>query len=158
MSLFCPSCSKEITPDMYDCGTCGYAFGPDTLSLLTSDVKFVLEETPDERRKYPRVQRRFKVTFSTPREFTDAYLFNISSGGLFVETNDPPVPGEVLNLKVFLPDEKQELDVLGEVVWCARKAKVTAERTYPPGMGVKFLNLSTEDRIRISITILEDNK
>jgi len=74
------------------------------------------------------------------------YLFNISLGGLFVETNDPPVPGEVINLTVFLPDEKKEMDVLGEVAWCSREAWVTPEKTYPPGMGVKFLNLSTKTK------------
>jgi len=157
MSLFCPSCSKEVTPDMNDCRACGYAFGPDTLSLLTSSVKCLLQETSDERRKYPRVQRKFKVIYSTPREFTDTYLFNISLGGLFVETSDPPAPGDVINLTLFLPDGKKELDVLGEVFWCTKQTGVTPEKTYPPGVGIKFLNLCTEDRIRMSITILEDN-
>ena len=157
MSLFCPSCSKEITPEMNDCQACGYAFGPDTPSLLTGSIKYLLQEAPNERRKYPRVQKKFKVTYSTPKEFTETYLFNISVGGVFVETNDPPAPGELINLKVLLPDEKKELDVLSEVVWCTRERWVAPEKTHPPGMGVKFLNLSTKDKVRMSISIPEVN-
>ena len=43
----------------------------------------------------------------------------------------------------------EDLDVIGEVIWSSRKEMATPGRNYPPGMGVKFLNLSTEGIKRI---------
>ena len=54
-----------------------------------------------------------------------------------------------MSLKVFLPDKGEELDVMGEVTWSSTKGTAMPERNYPAGMGVKFLNLSTEGIKRI---------
>lgn len=97
----------------------------------------------------------FRVAYSTSHAFRNSYLYDISMGGLFIESADPPNPGETIRVKIFLPDEEKEMDVLGEVVWSTRVERVTSERKYPPGMGVKFLNLSNEERIKISINILK---
>ena len=155
MGLFCPSCFKEITPETTECQRCGYVFGPDTIDLLTDGIKEVLREDPDERRNHARVPRKFKVIFSNPKAFVNSYLFNISTGGLFVKTNEPPNQGEIINLKIILPDKKKGLEVLGEVIWFIREERVTAKGKFPPGMGVKFLNLSTQDKIRISTNIIK---
>jgi len=47
---------------------------------------------------------------------------------------------------------------LGEVIWSIKEEMETSERKILPGMGVKFLTLSTEERIRLSINILKHFK
>ena len=140
MAVFCPFCSQEITPSTTECPSCGHAFDSDLLKFFRHSYK----EYPDERRRQGRVSKRLKVAFTTSKEFINNYIFDLSVGGLFIETNDPPNQGETLTLKVFLPDKGEELEILGEVMWSNKEGHVTPERKYPPGIGVKFLNLSTE--------------
>ncbi|RLA95404.1 MAG: hypothetical protein DRG25_00295 [Deltaproteobacteria bacterium] len=154
MSTFCPSCSKEIAPDTIKCPWCGYDFDPQKFKFLT-DLDEVPQEVPRKRREYIRVAQNFKVIYSTPKAFVNSYLFDISPGGLFIKTKKPLSPGKTINLKIFLPDEENEMEVLGEVVWANKEEKVRSERKFPPGMGVRFLNLSTEDKIRLSLNILK---
>jgi uncharacterized protein (TIGR02266 family) len=113
------------------------------------------KEYSEERRKQARVAKRLKVAYATPKEFVDRYIFNLSVGGLFIETKEPLSQGELLNLKIFLPDKGEELDVTGEVIWSSRQGKITPERKYPPGMGVKFLNLSNDGIKRIISVLIQ---
>jgi hypothetical protein len=48
-----------------------------------------------------------------------------------------------------LPDAGTALEVLGEVIWSSKQGKKTSGKMLPPGMGVKFLNISTENIKRI---------
>ena len=139
MALFCPFCSEEITPEAGECPSCGHTCDADLLQFGRSSYK----EYSEERRKQARVSKKFKIAYATPKEFVDSYIFNLSVGGLFIETNEPLDKGEMLNLKLFLPDKGEDLDVVAEVMWASKKETTTVERSYPPGMGVKFLDLAT---------------
>jgi uncharacterized protein (TIGR02266 family) len=139
LALFCPFCSEEITPETAECPSCGHTYDSDLLQFFRSSYK----ESPDERRRQGRFSKKLKVAYATPKEFINSYIFNLSVGGLFIETKEPLDQGQMLNLKVFLPNKGENLDVTGEVMWSSRKETATSERNYPPGMGVKFLNLST---------------
>lgn len=150
MPLFCPSCSKEITPDTSMCPKCGQGFGLDRLTFLSGEPDEVIQDRPPhERRKQVRFPQGLKVAYATPKAFVENYIFDLSTGGLFINSTEPLDPGEQLNLRIFLPDKGNELEVLGEVMWCNREKKVTPERTFPPGMGVKFLDLTSEGLERI---------
>jgi len=151
MALFCPFCSEETTPDTAECPSCGHTYDSDLLQFFRSSFK----EYPDERRRQERFSKRFKVVYATPKEFVNSYLFNLSVGGLFIETKEPLNQGELLNLRIFLPGKGEDLDVMGEVIWASRKGTATAERNFPPGMGVKFLNLSTEGIKRIISVLIQ---
>ena len=84
-----------------------------------------------------------------------SYIFDISPGGVFVKTNSPLNPGEMINLRIRLPDKGKDVEVLGEVIWSNSQERVARKRKYPQGMGIRFLKLSTEDRIRMSVNILK---
>jgi hypothetical protein len=58
-------------------------------------------------------------------------------------------------LKIFLPDGGAEVEVSCEVMWSHAMEWKSAERTFPPGMGVKFLNLSPEAEERIERLLRE---
>ena len=151
MTLFCAFCSEEISPETAECPSCGHTYDADSLRFNRSSYK----EYSEERRKQARVSKRFKVAYATPKEFVDSYIFNLSVGGLFIETKEPLNQGEMLNLRVFLPDKGEELDVTGEVIWSSREKTATSERSYPPGMGVKFINPSTEGIKRIISVLIQ---
>jgi type IV pilus assembly protein PilZ len=154
-ATFCSFCSREVSPSATECPWCGAAFHTETLSLLTDDFPDEPQEKPGSQRKFVRVPQSYKVAYFSRKELAENYLSDISLGGLFIATDDPLAQGETVTLKIFLPDKGRELEVLGEVAWSSRQHMVTPERTHPPGMGVKFLHLSIEDRIRIGTNILE---
>lgn len=154
MATFCPSCSKEITPEITQCPWCAYQFEPQTIDPM-SDIENMTQEDGQKRREHIRIAQSFKVSYANPQAFINSYLFDISTGGIFIRTDSPLNRGETISLKIFLPDGEKEMEVLGEVVWSNKDKQVTPEKTFPPGMGVKFLKLSTENRIRLSLNILK---
>ncbi len=74
------------------------------------------------------------------------YLFEISSNlsatGIFIHTEDPLEPGTHINLQFRLPDDCL-IRTRGEVMW---SNDVDDDE---PGMGVKFLSMTRDDRHRI---------
>ncbi len=149
MALFCPFCSEEIAPEMNDCPSCGYAYDAETLKFFRSVYDVAAEEYLDDRRRQIRITKKFKVSYRSAKAFVNSYLFNLSVGGLFVKTDAPLEPGEKLYLQVFLPDGGDALEVMGEVTWSHEEEKEVSGKTFPPGMGVKFVDLSTDDIKRI---------
>ncbi len=76
-------------------------------------------------------------------------ISNIGEGGIFIPTKEPLHRKEKVDLKISLPDEEKELEVLGEVAWFNKEERVKFRETLPSGMGIKFLRLSQEDKERI---------
>ena len=147
--IVCPYCTKEISPGSNHCTECGTTYGSDTLKILRN-----LTDKPDsadvkEQRNEDRVPKKFKISFANPEVLQDHYLTNISTGGIFIETPKPFMRGARFDLRVFLPDGEQAVDVYCEVVWAQNQERVIDKRLYPPGMGIKFLNLTPEGRNRI---------
>ncbi len=66
---------------------------------------------------------------------------NISEHGIFVEINKPLPPGTLLNLEFSLPDSKEKIKAMGEVIWVN-----SLKGDSNPGMGVRFVNLNDIDR------------
>ena len=156
MNLYCPFCSEEISQDTVACPSCGTVYDSRSLKYLNALSTGPSSAHPHDRRKQLRARISLKVTYSTAKSFASNYIFNLSTGGLFIKTKEPLGPGEKLKLKIFLPDREKELELFGEVIWIRREEQVTEKGPYPPGMGVKFLNPSTEDIKRI-IHVLSDS-
>jgi uncharacterized protein (TIGR02266 family) len=145
LKFYCPYCTFEITPQTAQCPECGYVYGPDTLDVLTSPAqKAAAQGHPEERRKHVRAHKTFKIAYPTSGSFVKNYLSDIGTGGLFIKTNSPKNIGEQFNLKISLPTEEREVEVTCEVIWANQEERVTPERVYPPGMGLKFLDPSQE--------------
>jgi hypothetical protein len=99
MILFCPFCSKEITPDEIQCPACGATYRFETLLPIRSLAeKATQAEHPDERRRSDRIPQKFIIIYTTPKAFKKTYLSNISTGGIFVKTSDPLSRGEAITL------------------------------------------------------------
>jgi len=96
------------------------------------------------RREGPRYSRALSLSFKDRQSFLRAYTGNISSGGLFIKTEQPLEEGCQFKLKLQLPGVSDPLQITSEVVW-TRKPEGSQADT-PAGMGVKFCEISTTDR------------
>jgi len=71
-------------------------------------------------------------------------VVNLSARGLFASTNNPPAPGENLELELTLPSEAP-LKMHGTVRWINDGATSKNGRL-PRGYGVELINLDTPTR------------
>lgn len=96
-------------------------------------------------RRSLRIDTHYKVSYSSPGDFQQAYIRNLSGGGVFIETDRILEMGTQVELEVLFPDEPQAFKLKAEVAWTnPRKLSST-----PQGMGLKFVELS--DRVRNKI-------
>ena len=82
------------------------------------------EKSFEDRRRYPRVNKTFVVSFSRYGEAgTHADISqtrNISLGGILLTTDIQYAPGTVLTLKLRLPVQRDTVNVLGRVITSKR--------------------------------------
>jgi len=102
-----------------------------------------------------RSSTRFDVTWSVDCETEDTFLYasiaNISELGIFVRTTDPLGTGTQLRLRFVPPDASEPFVLQGTVQWVNR---VRLMHDNPnPGMGIRFINLTLDDRERLVATI-----
>lgn len=101
----------------------------------------------DERRAYERKQLKVEVDFHTETNFFAGFMNDISEGGLFLSTYCLLTVGSEIDLEFTLPDG-HEIRVKGEVRW-VREPRDLVNSEVAPGMGIRFLALSDEDRTKI---------
>lgn len=102
-----------------------------------------------ERREWHRVFVDLEVDYSNSDNFLFAYIRDISETGIFIRTNTPEKPGTLLNLR-FKPDDgvRQLLQLEGEVLW-VNELRPGHPDNINPGMGVRFVGLTRENRHRL---------
>lgn len=99
------------------------------------------------RRSAPRYDVTWAVDCRTPETFLYAAITNISALGIFVQTREPLAVGTRVTLR-FTPRDQDEPFVLqGVVQWLNEETPRRA--TLNPGMGVRFVELSPDERERI---------
>lgn len=97
---------------------------------------------PDtDRRTYPRAEIRWPVTIESEGGTIDAKLRNLGTGGAYIHCDETPEPGKRISLTIW-PPEYSALKVVAEVVWAGKVLAL--------GMGVRFVEMSDEDRQFIS--------
>jgi uncharacterized protein (TIGR02266 family) len=83
--------------------------------------------------------------------FENERLSNISETGMFISTSEPFNPGTIFNFSIDLGMGNQApISAEAEVVW-TREAGEDPSR--PAGMGVRFVKISSEDLITISVFV-----
>ncbi|MFL5311692.1 MAG: TIGR02266 family protein [Myxococcales bacterium] len=106
----------------------------------------------DPRRAFPRVETRFGVRFGNVQDFVLEYAANISAGGVFVQTENPPELHSVVTVTMELPDGGEPVEAKGVVVHRVSPQDAKVRKT-PPGAGVQFVDASDEFRERIDRAI-----
>ncbi len=97
---------------------------------------------PDrEKRRYLRVATKLPLHFEAQDQAIDAETRNLSRGGVFVQTDELLPVGTKVSLKWKLPQSETVIMATAVVVWCS-----TGKRGAPRGMGLRFVDLSSEDQ------------
>ena len=104
-----------------------------------------------ERRRVP-LERKISLKFKEFRGFITEYSQNLSMGGMFIRTTSPKPIGTIFDFELSLTDDFKLVQGIGEVLW-VRETDDGPER--PSGMGVRFLDLSSESR-RLIQRIVEE--
>lgn len=109
--------------------------------------------SPDgrDRRSYERFEVTWTVDCETEETFLYASIQNISEMGIFVQTTEPLPIGTQLTLR-FAPDAASEAFVLRGMVQWLNVWQASSDNPNP-GMGIRFVDLSSADRERIVETI-----
>jgi uncharacterized protein (TIGR02266 family) len=106
----------------------------------------------DPRRAFPRYNANFAVRFATVQDFVLEYAANISAGGVFVHTENPPPLKTIVQVEMELPGSDTAVPARGIVVH-----RVTTEDAKKlgtlPGVGVQFMDADDEFRKRIDAAI-----
>ncbi len=150
--LFDEMFNELVTPDPLEAV-------PATQVLPQSDLNTnpfaVLPSTADVEvgsvlRRFPRFEARDRVVvdIADKNELSEMYTNNISMGGLYIETQDPPPVGTRLTVQLSTPDGA--LDLTGEVVHAASDPM----GDMPPGIGFQFDKLSVAQKTALDSYIL----
>ncbi len=96
----------------------------------------------------------------TEQTFLYASITNISEMGIFVATRDPLEVGTRLTLRFAMPGEQEPFVLFGQVQW-VNPIRMLSDNPNP-GMGIRFIELSPENRERIissvrTIAYVRDN-
>ncbi|MDO8461805.1 MAG: PilZ domain-containing protein [Deltaproteobacteria bacterium] len=102
-----------------------------------------------EKRLYPRRRLRSRVVFEDEwgEGFIYFYSTDVSLGGIFLESDVPLKQGTKVFLSFKLGDAENPIRATAQVV---RLAKESADAITIFGMGVQFLDLSTEAKEAIA--------
>jgi uncharacterized protein (TIGR02266 family) len=96
-------------------------------------VLMLLEDLrASDRRRH--VRKPCSIAVTLDGVFTD-FIRNISTGGVFIETSEAFQPGKHLALKFSLPDQKEPVEITGQIAWRS-----------PEGVGVRFTAVTKDLR------------
>lgn len=109
--------------------------------------KCMVNRMPPEKRQHPRINQFIEVNFKDSESFVKAYMTNVGSGGIFLKTDEPFELNQNVIVKFSLPDYKEPITAEGKVVWVNPKGGKSL--SHPPGMGIKFIQMSPEDKQRL---------
>ena len=100
----------------------------------------------NKHRKTPRTPIAIQVNYHAVDNFLRDFADDLSTGGMFIATQEPPEPGTQLILEFMLPRCNYPIRVKAKVMWSRTKLTSTDQIR---GMGVKFIDLSAsaEDKI-----------
>jgi len=110
-----------------------------------------VQPAEDPRRSFPRYEARFAVRFATVQDFVLEYAANISAGGVFILSDDPPPLKAVVRVEMELPGAGT-VATRGQVVHRLSKEEA-AQRGTLAGAGVQFLDADDRFRERIDAAI-----
>jgi uncharacterized protein (TIGR02266 family) len=113
-----------------------------------SERRSTPEADPSERRSSPRVDLDVAITLESDHNFYTGLTQDISTGGLFVATHHLRRVGERITVSFTLPGRNEPIAMETEVRWIRSFPGAGAD--VPVGMGLRFVNLSSEAKFAIA--------
>jgi type IV pilus assembly protein PilZ len=118
------------------------------LVTVAKRFKMMIERVTDfSRRAEPRILKTLSVSYKDKKSFLASYTHDISDGGLFIRTSTPLHVGETFLLKLQLPELPKPLKIKCTVAWTNKEEE--EKDKHPPGMGIKFGEMSDKDNKRL---------
>ncbi len=119
-------------------------------------VNRVLFRSRDEERSITRVLTDIPVEFCHSSRVLSGNILNISEDGVFISTEEHFETGNILVMKFILlkDDGDVEIKTEGEVVWGDESDE---GQNLLNGVGIRFANISAEDRSAIASFVEEEN-
>lgn len=115
------------------------------LVALASRLKKATESASDIK-EAPRGTKVVSLTFNRKEDLLQAFSENTTDCGVFIKTLKPLPEGERFFLKLRVPDVLETFKIGCEVSWGRPETGNPAE---PPGMGIKFIQISQPDMQRM---------
>ena len=112
------------------------------------------ETVGNPERQHARIQAVFRVQYSTIDQLVVAYSSDLSKGGVFLCTQAFLPLNAVVRLLLKLPEDGGEVPVICRVVY-VRDDGAAASTGKPAGMGLEFLDIADDCRLRIERFIAE---
>ena len=97
-------------------------------------------------RQSDRLHHELLVAYRTVDGFITDWAVNISKGGIFINTRTPLAVGTMVKLIISLPDAAFPFDLTGRVT---RVHEYDNGTNLVPGMGLEFVDVDDEKRVRI---------
>jgi uncharacterized protein (TIGR02266 family) len=97
-------------------------------------------------RSSPRIPARIRVSISLDgnREVLSDYTVNLSTGGIFLETDQVLALGTPLQLDFILTDPQRRITCAGRIAWI-NSPEHKLKPKLPCGLGIQFVGLRLED-------------
>ncbi len=109
---------------------------------------------PPDRRGNSRHMIQLKVEYNRLNTFFQDYTCNISQGGMFIKTEKQLPVGSSFELKLIVPELPKPLELKCEVRWVVKSGDVMDNApSQSPGMGIRFVYDSDDDRRQIEIMV-----
>ena len=102
-----------------------------------------------ERRLHPRILVKWPAVVETPQGSVEGETKDISVDGVFIFCANEPEIGENFPL-LLKPSEKRTISIVGAKIW---SGSFTIDNKTVFGMGVLFIQISTEDRAYIAALV-----
>ncbi len=99
------------------------------------------------RRNSPRVAKVLSLSFKSSSGLVRAFSENVNADGIYIKTSRVLPKGDRFFLNLQLPGDTVALQVGCEVAWIAHKKDTDTKSA--EGMGIKFVQISKEDRQKI---------
>jgi uncharacterized protein (TIGR02266 family) len=140
--MFMTNDNPELSRSLLSQGCAAILTKPLDLSMVYG----VLARLSKQPRTTPRVPARMRVEIEEgiPEKFLACV--NISEGGLYLRTIEPPPSGTILHIKFTLPHDTAEIKLAVEVV---RTLSLGVQFDAEPGMGLQFLDIPDDTLRRI---------
>ncbi len=116
-------------------------------SIRNEPVELPEDAIDPVKRLHPRIAARFEVHPKDIGELETIFTRDVSSGGMFIETEMELEPGKTLSLTIYHPVSQQ-----GFTIECVIRRR---SRKKPRGLGVEFTGLDDERRHRFETFIDE---
>jgi uncharacterized protein (TIGR02266 family) len=145
---------EEHIEELKRLGAAGYLSKKAPLENILFRINRILYPEKRELRMSPRVEDNILVRYRIGESDFSCYSYNISTGGLFLRTTAPPPENTPLRLVFSLPRNNHLIESEGVVTW-RNEYRPDAEMSYPPGIGVKFTRIESEDKRAIKRHVLQ---